>query len=87
MYWKVIQAEFGVNLDLQRFMDRKDSWSERMRAVYELGGKRWTSSIESKMKEKIAQIVVEDFPQAIAKEYKCLVDNVVEAIVSLMDTP
>jgi putative ATP-dependent endonuclease of OLD family len=85
-YWNKIKGEFGVNLDLQLFESRRDSWSDRMRIVYEHGGKRWSSIVESKMKEQIALMVTENPPGCLFSKYKGIVYNNVEGIVGIMDS-
>ena len=45
LYWSTLENRFGVKLDQTGFSARKDTWSERMKATYENGGKggprRW----------------------------------------------
>jgi putative ATP-dependent endonuclease of OLD family len=86
LYWDIFQNKFGVILDKTAFLNRKESWSDRMRAVYELGGKRWSSSIESNMKEEIATLVSGQPSRAISPKHTSVVDNMVAAIVGLMES-
>jgi putative ATP-dependent endonuclease of the OLD family len=86
LYWCVLESKFGVKLDQAGFIARKDSWSERMKATYENGGKRWSSSVEGQMKDEIARAAAEDPAQAVIAQSRGTVDNIVGAIVAVMES-
>ena len=73
-------------MDVNAFVDRKESWSERMKSIYESGGKRWSGLIEGQMKDEIASAAAENPARAIAKQWEGLVDSIISAIVALMES-
>ena len=58
-----------------------------MKRTYENGGKRWSSSLEGQMKDEIARVVSEAPTKAVIAECKDTVENIVGAIVAIMDLP
>jgi putative ATP-dependent endonuclease of the OLD family len=86
LYWSNLENRFGVKLDRADFLGRKDTWSERMKATYESGGKRWSSSVESQMKDEIARAAADNPTKAVIVEYRDIVDRIVGAIVAIMES-
>jgi hypothetical protein len=86
LYWSNLENRFGVKLDRTDFLDRKDTWSERMKATYESGGKRWSSLVESQMKDEIARVAADNPMMAVIAEYRDMVDRIVGAIVAIMES-
>ena len=84
VYWEALQKDFGVVLDQQKFKVLQDSWSERMKIIYEAGGKRWNSQVEMNMKNTIAKKVSQNPTNAIANEYELLIDNVISATTEII---
>ena len=86
VYWGRIESKFGVRLNRSVFASRTDAWSERMKTTYESGGKKWSSSVEAQMKIEIADAVSQNPAHAIVSEYELIVDNIVGAIVAIMES-
>jgi len=57
-----------------------------MKTTYESGGKKWSSSVEAQMKIEIADAVSQNPAHAIVSEYELIVDNIVGAIVAIMES-
>lgn len=84
LYWNSIQKEFGVTLDRTVFNVTPGKWAVKMQAAYEAGGKKWSSSVESNIKDLVSRCVSECPTEAIDPERIVLVDNVIGAIVNLI---
>ena len=84
IYWEAAQDELGVILNKKAFNSSNESWASRMKAVYQAGGKSWSSSVESNFKNLIAAKVEQAPQEAIAGTDTELVNNVLKAILNIV---
>lgn len=84
LYWAEAETVFGVTLDKASFVSANDGWSERMKHVYQSGGKSWSASIENNFKSLIASAVEKSPASAIDPSHSDLVNNVIKAVVKIV---
>lgn len=83
-YWDSVQKECGVTLNRSLFDATPGKWVAKMERAFNAGGKPWTSSVESNVKDIVARSVAANPIEAIDAAQIELVDNVLCAIVKLI---
>jgi putative ATP-dependent endonuclease of OLD family len=83
LYWTALCSGLGANLSRTKFDQSAEKWSDRLKNVYQLAGKHWTSTIESNAKSIIADRVTASPSNAVKNEHQELVNDVLTAILRI----
>ena len=67
-YEELVKNLYRVTLKSPKFKTKK-KWSDRMRDVFRLQGKRWNDQVEMELKRKIAELVSNN-PETVLHDKK-----------------
>lgn len=79
-YSQMLEDEFNINVDNAAFKKRKRPWSDRLHVAATKSPGVFDSNVEAKIKERIADIVVEKGMDAIASYDREYVEALINAI-------
>ena len=83
-YWASVEKVFGVKLDRNVFDASNGKWSKRIKSTFTAGGKPWNNIIENEVKKEVANCVCLNPKGAISINSEHLIDNIINAILSLV---
>lgn len=79
-YAQMIESEFNINVNNETFRKRKKPWSDRLHMAASRSPGGFDSSVEAKIKERVADIVVEKGISAIASYDREYVERLINTI-------
>jgi len=84
-YKDMIFNDYCVSVDNKDFKKLNKSWSERIKSEFVKCGQTWDENIERELKEKIADIVVENGYSCILPVRRPFIDNFIQLIDKKLD--
>ena len=66
--WSELNEKFGVCISLEEFLDGRDKWSTRMKREFQKAGKPYPSTVQSNLKEFVANKVSEAGVEILTSE-------------------